>query len=360
MAQNQTMIKSICASFNHKNIKSISMKTQSPFRVPCVCCSAALFAAFNVLTVCAAEIKINPKTLDAYVGQYELQEVHFTFRRQGDGLICQVPREGVLHLEAKSEKDFVAREAPELGFAFKQDAKGKITSVVFRKAGEDYEIPKTSDQTSQGRMPDVNKIPRRESKAGANLVDLSGKYNCRLDEFWQADGTPEVLQQNHLGAMPRGVQRLGTVDFDVRGVIQLGSTRLAGEGGDLPKEVKDVRVGQKCRHIHFLHGTQWRVADGTRIGSYMLHYAGGTRAELPIVYGQQVRDWWTSGTEESDAKFARVAWKGSNPAAERQKMSLRVFESACPNPHPDQLVQSVDFVSAMTDSAPFLIAITLE
>jgi len=336
------------------------MKKQNPFRVPCICCAAVLGAALNVLTVCAAETKIDPKTLDTYVGQYELQEVHFTFRHQGSGLICQIPREGVFHLEAKSDENFVMREAPELGFTFKQDAKGKITHVVFHKGGEDYEIPKTSDQTSQGRMPDVNKIARRDSKADPNLVDLSGKYNCRLDEFWQADGTPETLQKNHLGAMPRGVQRLGTADFDVRGVIQLGSARLAGEGGDLPKEVKDIQVDQKCRRIHFLHGTQWRVADGTRIGSYVLHYAGGMRAELPIVYGQQVRDWWTSGTEESDAKFARVAWKGSNPASESKKCSLRVFESTCQNPHPDQKIRSVNFVSAMTDSAPFLVAITLE
>jgi hypothetical protein len=336
------------------------MKNKNPFRLPRVCCVTVLGAALNVLPVCSAEIKLDPKTLDACVGQYELQEVHFTFRHQGSGLTCQVPREGVLHLEAKSDKKFVAREAPELGFTFKQDGKGKVTHVVFHKAGEDYEIPKTSDQTSQGRMPDLNKIPRRDPKTAAQLVDLSGKYNSRLDEFWQPDGTPEVLQQNHLGAMPSGFQHLGTADFDVRGVIQLGSTRLAGEGGDLPKEVKDIQVKQKGQRIHFLHGTQWRVADGTRIGSYVLYYAGGTRAELPIVYGQQVRDWWTTGTEESDAKIARVAWKGSNTATERQKSSLRIFDSTCPNPHPDQTIQSVDFVSAMTDSAPFLIAITLE
>ncbi len=336
------------------------MKKQNLFHVPCVCCGAVLLAALNLVTVGAAEIKIDPQTMDTYVGKYELQEVHFTFRRQGNGLICQVPREGVLNLEAKSDKNFVARGAPELAFTFKQDAKGKITGVVFHKAGEEYEIPKTSDQTSQARMPDLSKIARRDPKAGRNLVDLSSKYNSRLDDFWQPEGTPEVLQQNHLGAMPRGVQRLGTADFDVRGVIQLGSTRLAGEGGDLPREVKDIRVDQKCRRIHFLHGTQWRVADGTRIGAYVLHYVGGTRAELPIIYGQQVRDWWTSSTEEAAAKTARVAWKGSNPATESQKTSLRIFECACQNPQPDQLVQSVDFLSAMTDSAPFLIAITLE
>jgi hypothetical protein len=336
------------------------MKIQHPLRVPCICCTAFLLAAFNVLTICSAETKIDAKTLDAYVGQYELGEARFTFRRQGNELFCQVPREGVFNLEAKSAKRFGVREAPELAFTFEQDAKGKVTHVIFHKAGEDFEIPKTSDQPPKGHMPELSKIPPRESKARPNLVDLSSGYNSRLDEFWQPEGAPEVLQQNHLGAMPRGVQRLGTVDFDVRGLIQLASSRTAAGGIALPTEAPGIRVGHKCRRLHFLHGTQWRVKDGTRIGSYVLHYADGTQAELPIVYGQQVRDWWSSGNEDYEAKTARVVWKGANTATERQKASLRVFESIRDNPRAEQPIQSVDFISSMTDSAPFLIAITLE
>jgi hypothetical protein len=271
-----------------------------------------------------------------------------------------VPREGIFQLEAKPDKSFIVVQSPDISFKFLADAKGKITHVVYHKADEAFEIPKTSDQPPQARMPDTSKIAPRDSKAGAKLLDLSGKYNSRLDEFWQPDGTPEVLLQNHLGTMPRGLQRLGAVDFDVRGVIQLCSTKLGAGEGELPKEVKAIRVEQKCRRLHFLQGTQWRVADGTRIGAYVLHYQGGAQAELPIIYGQQVRDWWASGSEDYEAKAARVAWKGSNAASQSQNISLRVFDSACSNPHPEQQIQSVDFVSAMTDSAPFLIAITLE
>ena len=144
------------------------MKKHNPFGILCIGCTIVLAAALNVLPVSAAETKSEPKTLDAYAGQYELQEVHFTFRRQGSNLILQVPKEGVFHLQAKSDKDFVAREAPELGFTFKQDAKGKVTSVVFHKSGEDYEIPRTADQTPQTHTPDVGKGPRPESKKGSD------------------------------------------------------------------------------------------------------------------------------------------------------------------------------------------------
>jgi hypothetical protein len=336
------------------------MKNEIPSCIPPLYCAAALIAALNGMPLRAADmIRPDPKTLDAYVGQYELGEAHFTFRRDGNILTCQVPREGTFQLEAKSDKHFVIKKSPDLGFTFKQNAKGKITSVVFHKEGEDFEIPKISDQMPQGHKPDISRIPPRDAKTGPKLVDLGCKYNSRLDDFWQPEDVQGVLQQNHLGTMPHGLQRLGTVDFDVRGIVQLCSTKIAA-GGGLPKEVKDIQVNQKCRRLHFLQGTQWRVADGTRIGSYVLHYAGGAQAELPIVYGQQVRDWWSSGSEELEAKAARVAWKGSNAATERQNVSLRVFDNACNNPHPEQQIQSVDFVSSMTDSAPFLIAITLE
>ena len=56
----------------------------------------------------------------------------------------------------------------------------------------------------------------------------------------------------------------------------------------------------------------------------------------------------------------RRTQENANAATERQQASLRVFDSTRDNPHPEQQIQSVDFVSAMTDSAPFLIAITLE
>ncbi len=336
------------------------MKKENPFYLTRNCFVVLLIAALGVPVARSADYKPDPATLNSCVGQYELGEMHFNFRRQGNELTCQVPREGLFNLQARLDKDFVLREVPGLGFTFKQDEKGKISEVVFHKDGEDYEVPKTSDQAPGPQKPDVSKIPPRAPNVRPSLLDLSGKFNACLDQFWQPDSAADVPQQNHLGAMPRGQQHLGEADFDVRGVIQLSSRNAAAAGADLPKEVNGIRVGQKCRRLHFLHGTQWRVGEGTRIGSYVVHYAGGAQAALPIIYGQQVRDWWSSGGEVYEAKAARVAWKGANEATQRRNASLRIFASPTDNPYPDQTIESVDFVSAMTDSAPFLIAITLE
>ena len=108
-----------------------------------------------------------------------------------------------------------------------------------------------------------------------------------------------------------------------------------------------------------LQGTGWRTEDGTVLGKYVLHYAGGETAAVNIVYGTDVRDWWTSSGEPSETKSAKVAWTGSNPAAQATGASLRLFERTYDNPKPELLIESVDFVSAHSDSAPFLVAVTL-
>ncbi len=208
----------------------------------------------------------------------------------------------------------------------------------------------------QNMKPAVPKnFPPRDPQAKPNLIDLSPYYNVTLTESWHplAGG-----QDNSLSALPRGVQNLGGIDFDVRGIIQVASAQL--RGGRFPSQVKGIKVGRQCQRFHFLHGTGWQVKDLTRVGTYVLHYANGSDAELNIIYGTDVRDWWFWPQEPKDSKEAVAVWTGKNPATERQSMSLRLFRSTRENPNPDLAVESIDFVSGMSDSAPFLIAITVE
>ncbi len=323
--------------------------------------AAIILAATSFHIALAAQVRLDPKTLDTYTGQYEAEAGRpFIVKRQGDGLTCRIAAEGIFKLDAKSEKDFQFKEVPGLGFTFVKDPKGKVTGLVFHKDGNNYSAPKVSDQTPGPRLPDLNKIPRRDPKATVNLLDLSSKYNGRLDDSWQPDTDNAVLQQNHLGAMPQGIQRFGSVEFDVRGVVQLNNPRFDALGGGMPDQVQGIRVARKCHRLHFLQGAQFQAADGTRIGTCVLRYTGGTQAQLPIVYGEHVRDWWYDGKGPLEAKSARIAWKGTNATAERNRAALRIFLSTRDNPHPDWTIESVDLVSDMADSAPFLIALTVE
>lgn len=93
----------------------------------------------------------------------------------------------------------------------------------------------------------------------------------------------------------------------------------------------------------------------------VLHYADGTTKQFDIIYGQQVYDWWFKGVEDVPlADDTKVAWIGQNPAAAQDGHRIRVFESTFNNPKPDVRVSTIDFVSGLSPSAPFMIALTVE
>ena len=129
-----------------------------------------------------------------------------------------------------------------------------------------------------------------------------------------------------------------------------------------PEQAKGIQVGQQCRWIHFLQACDWISDDGTKIGGYRVHYANGKRQEIEIIYGKDVRVWLHHEDRPADADRAVVAWTGTNPAIQtiRGVKSLRLFKSRWENPWPEVEIESIDYFSTMTQSAPFLIAITVE
>jgi outer membrane lipoprotein-sorting protein len=198
-------------------------------------------------------------------------------------------------------------------------------------------------------------IDTRAPQTRPELVDLSNHYNAPLTESWHS-----ALPGNSLAPLPRGLQRLVGIEFDVRGIVQ-----LAGQAADYlkslyPESIKDIPVRHTCQRLHFLHGTGWTVADGTQIGSYRVRYANGDQRIVPIIYGFDVRDWWPQADESQTPNGLVVAWQGANEATRPLNRVVRIFKSVWANPLPEVEIASLDFVSAMTDSAPFLIAITAE
>jgi WD40 repeat protein/serine/threonine protein kinase len=187
--------------------------------------------------------------------------------------------------------------------------------------------------------------PRHDSTP--QLVDLSAYFNGSLD--WNSLHF-EIPSQPFLQGLPRGMQVLpgaGGVEFDVRGVIQLNND---AEIPGIPHRLDGIAVRQKCRKLHFLHATHGRETSGTKIGSYVLHFADGNQEEFPIVYGRDVHDWVPVASDPTDWEWGKVAWKGSR----------RVYLSTWENLRPDAEVTTIDFISSMTKCGPFLIAVTAE
>jgi hypothetical protein len=204
-------------------------------------------------------------------------------------------------------------------------------------------------------------IPPRSADASPNLVDLSSHYTAALDDDWM------VSAGSNLQPLPKGVQSFAGTAFDVRGLIQLsGITLLQAAGIDpssphpyYPDAVNGIAVHATAQRIHFLHSACWAAGDGEKVGDYVVHYASGDVAAIPILYLRSLRDWWTKAADPMPTEAA-VAWAGQNEIAVTRGFQVVVFDYAWANPKPDVAIDTIDFVSAGATSSPFLIAITLQ
>jgi len=198
-------------------------------------------------------------------------------------------------------------------------------------------------------------MPARGAHANKRMLDLSSHYNAALNETWHKGG----MANNTLKDLPTGIQSFAGTDFDVRGIVQLSGQQAEQELAVLfPKEVTNIAVQQKGQKIHILHACAWISSHGTRIGSYTIHYADGQSRSVPVVYGVDVQDWWLSEDILSDPK-PNVVWTGRNHAAP-DGPSLGICKTTWTNPLPDVEIDHIDYRSTMENSAPFLIAITVE
>jgi len=90
----------------------------------------------------------------------------------------------------------------------------------------------------------------------------------------------------------------------------------------------------------------------------VVHYSDGESREVPIVYGEHVQDWWMAEPVGAGSGL-NVVWQGENHASPGGP-AVGIYLTTWENPMPEQEIASIDYCSAMANSAPFLIAITLE
>jgi hypothetical protein len=193
-------------------------------------------------------------------------------------------------------------------------------------------------------------IPNRLHQTPAECLDLTSYYNAALLQSWHPG-----MANNTLDMLPPGLLQLANVVFDVRGIVQLSGMSLRNDPR-YPEQINGIKVGKLCRQLHFLHATGWQSPDGTRVGSYVVHYAGDQEQVIPIVYGEDVRDWNASNDKSAEVTHGLEVWSGINNAG----YHVRLFKTTWVNPMPENEIVSIDYISAMANAAPFLIAITAE
>jgi hypothetical protein len=198
----------------------------------------------------------------------------------------------------------------------------------------------------------------------AAFIDLAPKMNRKL-----TDNLGSGRAGNSLSTLPTGQQTLENVKFKIGpGVVQLASKVL----DSWPDKVEGIAVDRKFAKLHILHATCFGgglnregddgyVKDGTLIGQYIVNYDDGSSEGIPIVYGEDVRDFWYVDNEKVPSR-GRVAWKGENAAASNFGAHVRLYASSWTNPKPDQKVVRIDYVSrkSETPAAPFCLAMSVD
>jgi hypothetical protein len=201
-------------------------------------------------------------------------------------------------------------------------------------------------------------------------VDLAPHINQKM-----TDNLGSGRDGNNLINLPKGGGTFAGVNFKLgKGIIQLGSKLLAKEQ---PNKIEGIKVGATCAKIHILHATGYGngqnigqegkagdplyVADGTAIAEYRVHYDDGTKETIPVVYGQDVRDWWFAEGAKGVTR-GKVAWKGDNELTRDFGCHIRLYLTTWDNPHPNKKITTIDYVKTAEDTpaAPFCAGITLE
>ena len=196
-------------------------------------------------------------------------------------------------------------------------------------------------------------------------INLQPYANQKLSEGFGTEYT-----NNTLGELPRGEQRFGDCKYQIgEGLIQLGSTAIKQT---MPERVEGIKIDRKLTKLHIVHATQcgggpnkpgdaWFVEDDTLIGAYRINFQDRSAVIIPIVYGQDVRDWFFVDGEKQTQR-SEIVWTGDNDFARDAGARIRLYATTWENPWPDKKVTTIDYISRKgeTPAAPFCVAMTAE
>jgi hypothetical protein len=147
-------------------------------------------------------------------------------------------------------------------------------------------------------------------------------------------------------------------------MIQLGGRAIALS--HMPVRVEGIVVNRPFTRLYILHANQYGnagdVYDGALIGRYEVHYEDDSMETVPIVQGEDVRDWNDAG-DKRDVTRGRIAWIGADACVRGSKFAFirRLYLAVWENPHPAKKVVSIAFSSTKTTAAaPFCVAMTVE
>lgn len=196
------------------------------------------------------------------------------------------------------------------------------------------------------------------SSSSAEPVDLTGKYLFPVSTLTNTNYFAWMAWTT----VPLGHQVFRNVPFEIGGQIRLwGEGRSDGYATSFPKQVPDITVNRKFETLYVCHGSGFKSPDGTPVCEIVFRYADGSSATNTLRFGADMLDWMVGGNEEPlrtpYATNSMIAWVGGR-FSKTQDNRLRFCMTALNNPHPDQLVATIDLISCQSKTAASIMAIT--
>jgi hypothetical protein len=187
-------------------------------------------------------------------------------------------------------------------------------------------------------------------------VGLAPLYNTKL--AYAGDDLPwgGMTATNDLSSAPVGDVRLGDDFFALgKSVSENSAIRLSAIldlSASYPNDVV-IPVGRKAESLLFLHTTatssKW-VGAGDIVGTYKINYASGKPEEIKLIYKENITAW----DDAASCPGARTAWEGRTKAGNR----VSLHELEWQNPRPQDEIESIEFHTLDTVTAPALLGIS--
>jgi hypothetical protein len=138
-------------------------------------------------------------------------------------------------------------------------------------------------------------------------------------------------------------------------------TAASGTDQVAPPLKVSIPVGRAFTELHLLHATYWQAPVGEEVATLRLVYADGRIYEQALRYGVHVLDWQRLPREVVESlsdPASKIVWRGRS-ATNRPGSSGRVIATTVANPHPDEIVERLEFVSRRTGASYALVAATV-
>ena len=202
-------------------------------------------------------------------------------------------------------------------------------------------------------------IAARSPDAPAAALDLTPVYNLGLNEV----SRPVLHSPSDFAWLPKGVQHLLGIDYDIRGAIQLRDEEGFYEQPmtTAPRAVHVSVAKQRAAAIDALMMSALTCpANPHRPFAVVgLEYADGTVADLPVLCDVDLFHWrQMSGLGDHaqvavrglDARLVPLLWR-----------PVHVYAVHLANPHPEKMIQGVKLVAGLgSGGGPMFLAATLE